>query len=113
MKHHLTPLAAAAALTLLLAACATPPTPSAAPVDINLVALNDFHGNLDRSKFTYTSVAGTERRTVQAGGIDTLSGALKAWRREDAQLIFVGNGDLIGASPAMSALWADEPSIVA
>lgn len=110
----LTPLAAAAAMTVLLAGCSTPiATPMATPVDINLVALNDFHGNLDRSKFTYTSVNDPASKTVDAGGIDTLSGALAAWRREDAQLIFVGNGDLIGASPAMSSLWADEPSIVA
>jgi len=100
----------AVAIAAAMTGCATHPV---APVDINLVALNDFHGNLERSKFTYTSVADAERKTVQAGGIDTLSGALTAWRREDAQLIFVGNGDLVGASPAMSALWADEPSIVA
>src|SRR5450830_2022867 len=110
----LTPLAAAAAMTVLLAGCSTPiATPMATPVDINLVALNDFHGNLDRSKFTYTSVNDPVSKKVDAGGIDTLSGALAAWRKEDAQLIFVGNGDLIGASPAMSSLWADEPSIVA
>ena len=60
-------------LALLMSGCATHP---AAPVDINLVALNDFHGNLERSKFTYTTVADAERKTVQAGGIDTLSGAL-------------------------------------
>ena len=115
MVTHLlrTPVARAALILTLsaLAGCATPPR---GPVDINLVALNDFHGNLDSSKFTYTSVNDPARKvTVQAGGIDVLSGALKAWRKEDSQLIFVGNGDLVGASPAMSALWADEPSIVA
>ena len=117
MAHFLRTPVAAAALILSLSACSNfasaPQLAPSGPVEVNLVALNDFHGNLDRSKFTYTSVADAERRTVQAGGIDTLSGALKAWRREDAQLIFVGNGDLVGASPAMSALWADEPSIVA
>ena len=108
-----TPLAQAALIMSLavLGGCASAPR---APVDVNLVALNDFHGNLDSSKFTYTSAVDPTRKvTVQAGGIDVLSGALKAWRKDDAQLIFVGNGDLVGASPAMSALWADEPSIVA
>ncbi|MGK5048144.1 bifunctional metallophosphatase/5'-nucleotidase [Janthinobacterium sp. GB4P2] len=117
MAHFLRTPVASAALILSLSACshfASVPQPApSGPIEVNLVALNDFHGNLDRSKFTYTSVVDAERRTVQAGGIDTLSGALTAWRREDAQLIFVGNGDLVGASPAMSALWADEPSIVA
>ncbi|WP_038500624.1 bifunctional metallophosphatase/5'-nucleotidase [Janthinobacterium agaricidamnosum] len=105
-----TTLAALAPL-LALSACVTL-SPPVAPLEINLVALNDFHGNLDSSTFSYTSAAG-KADTVRAGGIDTLSGALAAWRREDPQLIFVGNGDLVGASPAMSSMWADEPSIVA
>jgi len=117
MAHFLRTPVASAALILALSACSNlAPVPLAArsgPIEVNLVALNDFHGNLDRSKFTYTSVGDSASKTVDAGGIDTLSGALSAWRREDAQLIFVGNGDLIGASPAMSSLWADEPSIVA
>jgi 5'-nucleotidase len=48
---------------------------------------------------------------MQAGGIDLLGGALKAWRKEDKDLLFVGAGDLVGASPALSSMWADEPSI--
>jgi 5'-nucleotidase len=98
------------ALVAVLAGCATP---HQAPVDINLVALNDFHGNLEPSKFTYTSELDGKPQTLRAGGIDTLAAALQAWRKEDQQLLFVGVGDLVGGSPAMSSMWADEPAIEA
>lgn len=96
-------------LALSLAACATPPR---GPVELNLVALNDFHGNLEPSKYTFTGADG-KVQTLRAGGIETLSGALAAWRREDKDLLFVAAGDLVGASPALSSMWADEPSIEA
>ncbi|MET3134663.1 5'-nucleotidase [Oxalobacteraceae bacterium GrIS 1.11] len=97
----------ACALALALSGCAS------APVEIHLVALNDFHGNLERSTFTYSSALESAPRTIQAGGVDTLAAALQAWRREDGELVLVGAGDLVGASPAMSSMWADEPSIAA
>jgi 5'-nucleotidase len=111
MKFPLHSLALAAALTAL-AGCATPPS-NPTTVDINLVAINDLHGNLEATKFTYTGVADTAPRTVMAGGIDTIAGALAQWRREDGELLLVGAGDMVGASPALSAMWADEPTIAA
>jgi len=99
---------------LLLAGCAgTPDRPSSVPLDINLVALNDFHGNLEPSKYTYTPPGSTQPRTIQAGGIDVLKGALDAFRKEDPDLLFVAAGDLVGASPAVSSMFADEPTIEA
>jgi 5'-nucleotidase len=103
------------ALTLasILAGCATGPGPVArAPVELNLVAFNDFHGNLEASKYTWAPDGG-QKETIQAGGIDILGGALAAFRREDKDLLFVAAGDLIGASPALSSMWADEPSLAA
>ena len=103
------------ALALTLAGCAArPPAPAPiAPIDINLVALNDFHGHLEASKFVYTSARDLKENTVSAGGIDNLAAALQAFRIEDPELLLVGAGDLVGASPAMSSMWADEPAIVA
>ena len=98
------------ALALLAAGCTTTPR---GPVTLNLVAINDFHGNLEPSKYTYTSAATGKSETLRAGGIEALSGALAAWRKEDKDLLFIGAGDLIGASPALSSMWADEPSIEA
>lgn len=110
MKKFLKPLCSALALALTLSACAVRQAP---PVEINLVALNDFHGHLEAGKFTYTSMADKAERTIQAGGIDNLGATLQAWRAEDRELLFVGAGDLVGGTPAMSSMWADEPSIVA
>ena len=97
-------------LALAAAGCATAPRE---PITLNLVAINDFHGNLEPSKYTYTDAATGKSETLRAGGIETLSGALAAWRKEDKDLLFIGAGDLIGASPALSSMWADEPSIEA
>ena len=97
------------ALFALLADCATPNTVT----EVHLVALNDFHGNLEASTYRYTSAEDHVQHTVKAGGVDTLAAALKEWRKEDGQLLLVGAGDLVGASPPLSSIWADEPSIVA
>ncbi len=110
MKNRIR-LSCLAVLSLsLLSACATR---GVAPVELNLVSFNDFHGNLDPSKFEYTSIADNVARAEPAGGIDNIAAALQAWRKEDKDLLFVAAGDLVGASPAMSSLWADEPSIEA
>ncbi|HZV63921.1 MAG TPA: bifunctional metallophosphatase/5'-nucleotidase [Telluria sp.] len=106
----LRPLLSSIGLALALAGCATrAPAP---PIDVQLVALNDFHGHLEASKFSYTLKDGSAP-TVQAGGIDVIGAALQAWRKDDRELLLVGAGDLVGASPAMSSMWADEPSIAA
>lgn len=110
MKMTLRPLYGALLAASLLAGCATRPT---APLVLNLVALNDFHGHLEASKFIPAMGPGQKAEPVQAGGIDTIGAALQAWRRDDKELLFVAAGDLIGGSPAMSSMWADEPTLTA
>jgi 5'-nucleotidase len=105
-------LASSLVVAFALAGCAAPGA-KAPGIEINLVALNDFHGNLDPSKFTFTPPGAASPVTMQAGGVGALSGALAAWRREDPKLVFVAAGDLVGASPALSSMWADEPTIEA
>jgi 5'-nucleotidase len=97
MKSYLRPLVLAA----LLAGCAAQRPDN--QVELTLVGLNDLHGYLEASTF--------EGR--KAGGIDALAATVQAWRKEDPQLLVVGAGDMIGASPAMSAMFADEPTIQA
>lgn len=108
MKKHLSLIALA-----VLSGCASLSQQSLPPgvAEIQLVTLNDFHGNLEASKYTWDSAYGGGERVIQAGGIDTLGAALQAWRKDDPQLLLVGAGDLIGASPAISSMWADEPTI--
>ncbi|MBC3873340.1 bifunctional metallophosphatase/5'-nucleotidase [Undibacterium flavidum] len=95
-------------LSLGLLACATP---QRQPVVVNLVAINDFHGHLDQEKFSLTRAADPKPVQVEGGGIEVLGSYLQAWRKEDKDLVFVGGGDLIGASPGISSLFADEPTL--
>lgn len=101
-------------LSLLLAAMllASGCQKAAEPVQVNIAALNDFHGNLLASPFQYTDAAGSEVK-LKAGGLGPLSGALADLRKADPQLLLIGAGDMVGGSPPMSSMWADEPSLEA
>lgn len=97
-------------LLLSLAACAgTPPAPHVAsgPVHVQLVALNDFHGHLEPPPGTVRLPDGT----VPAGGGAWLAAHVARLRAEEPETLVVGAGDLVGASPLVSALTHDEPSI--
>ncbi len=96
------------ALTSTLFACTTLPTK---PVVINLVAINDFHGHIEPEKFNYQSAGASAPVTTTGAGIENISAQLQLWRQEDPDLLFVGGGDLIGASPSISALFGDEPTL--
>jgi len=98
-------------LALALSGCATQGPRE--PVEINLVAMNDFHGNLEPSRYTPANADGSKAPAIRAGGVEAVAAALQAWRKQDKDLLFVSAGDLVGASPAMSSLWADEPTIEA
>jgi len=80
------------------------------PVEINLLAVNDLHGHIQPSAFSYRDASGEQHR-LKAGGIGALSGLLARMRAQDPELLFVGGGDLIGGSPPLSAMWADEPTL--
>lgn len=97
-------------VALVLGACHQP----SRTVDINIAAINDFHGNLAASPFTYTDPAAPGIKvTLKAGGINALSGVVGELRKSDPQLLLIGAGDMIGASPPMSSMWADEPTLEA
>ncbi|MBQ5941831.1 bifunctional UDP-sugar hydrolase/5'-nucleotidase [Massilia sp. AB1] len=109
-------LRAPARFSVVLAACALAGCASTAgqgPVTINLVAMNDFHGNLEASRYVPTGADGAKEKPIRAGGLEAVASALQAWRKEDPDLLFVSAGDLVGGSPALSSLWADEPTIEA
>jgi len=95
-----------------LAACASvstaPPTvPPAAPVEVQILAINDFHGNLEPPGLAYEGSKGK----VPTGGAAYLATALKQLRSPAS--ITVAAGDLISASPLVSSLYYDEPTIKA
>jgi 5'-nucleotidase len=109
-------LAASGIAALALGACATVPrdagAPPAAVETIQILGLNDFHGNLEPPTPTTYFVAGAERRE-QLGGAARLGATLAQLRQGQANTITVAAGDLIGGSPLVSAHFLDEPAIMA
>lgn len=96
-------IALAAVPLAALLACATPPPRPAAPIPLRILAVNDLHGQLE---------PGPELDGRTAGGAPVLAAWLRAARAgaEDRTLL-VSAGDLVGGSPALSALLQDEPTI--
>ncbi|MGC5289032.1 bifunctional metallophosphatase/5'-nucleotidase [Micromonospora sp. DT231] len=80
------------------------------PVDVTLLALNDLHGNLEPPSGSSGTIAGQA-----AGGVEYLATHLAELRAaaKKKNTITVAAGDLIGASPLLSAAFHDEPTIEA
>jgi 5'-nucleotidase len=86
----------------------------AAEVDLRILAINDFHGYLQPPAGGIRIADPddkTRRIAVAAGGAEHMATAVKALREGKANNIFVAAGDLIGASPFLSAMFHDEPTI--
>ena len=69
---------------------------------VKIAAINDFHGQL----FSPGNFADTP-----VGGIDALAAYVNAIRAKSPNSVAVSAGDLIGATPLVSALFHDEPTI--
>jgi 5'-nucleotidase len=103
-------------------------------VDVQILAINDFHGNLQPPGGSTGSVtadaddpivtggapdggivvnpdAGTA--LVPAGGAAYLATHVKRLRAENPHTAVVSAGDLTGASPLLSNLFKDEPAVLA
>ena len=80
---------------------------------VQLLAINDFHGNLQPPAGSSGRIAVGPGQTVDAGGVAYLATWIKSLRTTNANTITVGAGDLIGASPLISGLFHDEPTIEA
>ena len=103
---------------LALAGCATnpalvAPAGSAAPVEVQILAFNDFHGNLEPPAPVEVTQADGSKHKIQTGGVAYLAGALASLRSGHSNTVTVSAGDTIGASPLISANYLDEPTIKA
>jgi 5'-nucleotidase len=111
MKQPLRPTLAALALVTALV---SPASAQSTPVELRILAINDFHGNLkpppggirigdpnDKGK----------KIMVPAGGAEQMATLVKQLRDGHRNNVFVAAGDLIGASPFLSAMFHDEPTI--
>ncbi|MDE2158674.1 MAG: metallophosphoesterase, partial [Burkholderiales bacterium] len=112
------PAALATLAAALLTACAAPPPAAApapaAPFQVEILALNDFHGNLMPPLGGIRIQDGEHPgrwRSVAAGGAEHLATAIAALKAKNPNHIVVAAGDLIGASPLLSALFHDEPTV--
>jgi 5'-nucleotidase len=99
---------------LLLSACAAQVPPQAAqpPIEVQILAINDFHGNIETpaQPVSITQADGTVLK-ARLGGAAQLASALGQARQGHPNSITVAAGDLIGASPLASAYFLDEPTI--
>jgi 5'-nucleotidase len=113
MSPLLRPILAFAIITTF-AASSFAQTP--APVELRILAINDFHGYL-RPPPGGITIADPEDRTkkitVPAGGAEHMATLVGQLREGHKNTIFVAAGDLIGASPFLSAMFHDEPTIEA
>jgi 5'-nucleotidase len=104
------PAAAAAYAPGLAPASVSYGLPAGQTVKGQFLSYNDFHGAIDPPTGSGATVNGTP-----AGGVEYLATWLKKLRAEaDAEgrkTLTVGAGDLIGASPLVSAAFHDEPTI--
>ena len=106
--------AAAAGVTTSTAAAApkkdVPKGPP--PVELQLLALNDFHGNLEPPSGSGSRLPGYDP-AVGFGGAEYLATQIRQLEAASKQknTLTVAAGDLIGASPLLSAAFHDEPTI--
>ena len=97
------------ALAILTPGCPDPdPGAAATPqesdeIPLRILAINDFHGHIATSSDSFGGV----------GRADYLAANIAAARAEAENSLFVSAGDLIGASPLVSGLFHDEPTIEA
>ncbi|MEU1317825.1 bifunctional metallophosphatase/5'-nucleotidase [Streptomyces tibetensis] len=85
--------------------------------DIQLLSFNDLHGNLEppagsSGRVTETQPDGTTK-TIDAGGVEYLATHLRQARKGEKYSITAAGGDMVGASPLLSGLFHDEPTIEA
>ena len=114
MKKTLLVLAALALAIAVapLAGAAGDPSESgvanATTTEIQILGLNDFHGQLEEP-----AGSGGRIGTTNAGGVEYLATHVRNLRATNPNTLFVSAGDMIGATPLLSALFHDEPSIEA
>lgn len=80
-------------------------------VDVRLIGINDLHGNIEPPTGSSGRVVLADGTTVDAGGAAYNATHIKNLQKEVKNSVIVGQGDLIGASPIVSALFHDEPTI--
>lgn len=104
----------AALLALLLSACSSSDVTQPASMQITLLGFNDFHGNLEPPKLSVAAPSEQgQTLAVPAGGAAYMAQAIAERRTANRHVALVTAGDMVGASPMVSSLFLDEPTIEA
>ena len=101
-------------LALAVGGCAAPMAGSGggAPVEVGIVAINDFHGALEMPQQSVpATLPDGSVIPVPAGGAAYLASAIDTIRAKYPHHLTVSAGDMIGGSALVSALYLDEPTI--
>ena len=113
----------AGATGVVMTGGASQAAPNGPLIKIQVLSFNDFHGNLEpptgSSARVITDHAIDPKTglpanvTVDAGGVEYLATQLRNARKGNNNSVTVAAGDLVGASPLLSAAFHDEPTIEA
>ena len=96
-------------IAIAIGLVATPAAAETSTTDVRLIAFNDFHGNLQPPAGSSGRVTLPDGTTVDAGGAAYLATHLKSLRTKNS--VVMSSGDNVGASPLVSALFHDEPTM--
>jgi len=83
-------------------------------VAVRLIAFNDLHGHLepgDNAIAVPDPHDPAKQIALRAGGVAHLATAVRRLQAEQPASMLISSGDLVGASPLVSALFRDEPTI--
>ena len=92
------------------ATAATPPA-VLAPFTAKIIGFNDYHGTLESPGTLGQTTAVPAASRPPVGGADFLAAQVASLKKQNSLNVVVGAGDLIGASPLISSLFFDEPSV--
>ncbi|OAI09245.1 bifunctional metallophosphatase/5'-nucleotidase [Methylomonas methanica] len=78
---------------------------------IKIVAFNDFHGQLESPGTFRQTPSSAAATNIPVGGVDWMAGYVADLKAQNPSTVVVSAGDIIGATPLVSALFHDEPTI--
>ncbi len=118
---------ALAVAALTLTGCAQPgasgpsatPSPTASPdaagtLRVRVIAFNDLHGHLEAGNLSLSLSDPQQSRgtlRVATGGADAMAALVRQLRQGAPHSMLISSGDLIGATPLVSALFRHESTI--
>ncbi|MFF1559761.1 bifunctional metallophosphatase/5'-nucleotidase [Streptomyces sp. NPDC058279] len=86
-------------------------------VDVQMLSFNDLHGTLEPPQGSSGTVSERQAdgttKAIPAGGIEYMATALREARKGHEYSVTAAAGDMIGASPMLSGMFHDEPTIEA